>query len=416
MTNPVLSDALRYHSEGLVVIPVREHVKGPILVGWQAEPPQTEARVRELFSSHLGNIGVLCGSASRLVVVDIDVKFGKVGAESVAAWEEKHGALPPTRTHGTPSQGLHLLYRLPPGRRVKSSHKIMGADVDVQGDGAQVLVPGSVLVGTVGSGGRPQVPGPYDLLSDVPIADCPAALLEQLDQAAEGPRLTGTSEWLAVDSSDPTYSERVQIQRNGFSTAPLFLEGQGQGNVRYVMLFQRLGPGLSLDMETTLASYAECYDPRLPEGHRWIPECESELLHTMARAYDRPMAKGYAPDQLWQEHSILANLEAPEPRIDPEELPEFPVQALPKVLQDFALAEAERTQTPVDLAAMLVIGCCAAAVAGKYDVEILSGYVEPLNIFVLSAMGPGERKSAVFKAVFRPLVEAERLMVELSKR
>ncbi len=426
-----LSDALRYHSEGLVVIPVRKHVKGPTLTGWQQEgltAPQSEARVRELFQSHDGNIGILCGSASRIVVVDIDVKNGKQGAQSIAAWEAKYGKLPPTRTHGTPSEGLHLLYRLPRGRRVKSSHKVMGADIDVQGDGAQVLVPGSVLVGVVGSGGRPQVPGPYDLLSDAPIADCPVVLLEQLEAAA-GPRgPSDSTAWTVVAYDDPSYEERVQIQRKGFETAPLFLEGQGQGNVRYVMLFQRLGPGLLLDSETTFQSYAEVYDVRLPDGHRWIPECENELRHTLARAYERPMAKGYEPDQLWQEHATLAALEAPMPLPgsagpglgggsggDVEGLPPFPVQVLPPVLRNFVLAEAERTQTPPDLAAMLVLGCCAAAVAGKYDVEIERGYVEPLNIFALAVLPPGERKSAVFRSCFAPLVEAERLKVQLSK-
>lgn len=409
-----LSDALRYHSEGLVVIPIRQHVKGPILTGWQQEPPQTEERVKELFSSHVGNVGVLCGSASRLLVVDVDVKYGKAGAESIAAWEAKHGTLPPTRTHGTPSQGLHLFYRLPRGKRVKSSRKLM-KDVDIQGEGAQVLVPSSVLVGTVGSGGRPQVPGPYDLLNDAPIADCPAALLAQLE-AAEGPRkINDSTAWDAINPSDSSYAERLRIQRQGFSTAPLFLEGQGQGNVRYVMLFQRLGPGLLLDAETTLASYAECYDGRLPPSDRWLPDSADELRHTIGRAYERPMSKGYEPDQLWQEHETLAELNAPVPVVDVEGLPPFPVGKLPAVLRDFVIAEAERTQTPADLAAMLVLGCCAAAVAGKYDVEIESGYVEPLNLFVLAALPPGERKSAVFKSVFAPLVEAERIMVALAK-
>ncbi len=408
-----LEDALRYHQEGLVVIPVRRHVKGPLLTNWQQEQSQTEARVRELFSSHVGNVGVLCGSASRLLVVDVDVKFGKQGAESLSAWEREHGALPPTRTHGTPSEGLHLFYRLPRGRRVKSTRKLM-ADVDIQGEGAQVLVPSSMLIGEIGSGGRPQVPGPYELLRDVPIADCPAALLDQL-AAAEGPRkLNDTTAWDAVGPADPSYEERVRLQREGFLSAPLYREGEGQGNVRYVMLFQRLGPGLLLDAETTLASYSEHYDPRLPQADRWLPESAAELRHTLLRAYERPMSKGYEPDQLWQEHSILSALEAPLPT-PVEGLPSFPVGVLPAVLRDFVLAEAERTQTPVDLAAMLVLGCCAASVAGKYDVEIEPGYVEPLNIFVLAALPPGERKSAVFKSVFAPLVEAEQVLVALAK-
>ena len=111
----------------------------------------------------------------------------------------------------------------------------------------------------------------------------------------------------------------------------------------------------------------------------------------------------------------VRTLEEPQPAKKRSSLPAFPVRLLPAVLSDFIEAEAERTQTPPDLAAMLVLGCCAAAVAGRYDVEIEQGYVEPLNIFCLAALAPGERKSAVFRSVFAPLIEADKIKALLSK-
>lgn len=304
----ILDAALRYRAEGLVVIPVHPRVKGPAIDDWQHEGPQSEERVRELFAGRDGaNIGIVCGSASRLVVVDIDVKWGKAGAASVEAWEASHGALPTTRTHATPSTGLHLLYRLPEGRRVKSSRKVMGPDIDVQGERAQILAPPSVLLGESGSGGRPQVPGAYAVLLDAPIADCPAALLERLDAPAiltPSPSL----EWAPVSPSDATFAERVALQRERFAVEPLHLEGEGAGNIRYVMMFQRLGPGLLLDAETTLRSYVDRYEPRLPEAHRWLPACRDELLHTIGRAYSAPMTSGYRPGQLWQEQLFFLEL------------------------------------------------------------------------------------------------------------
>lgn len=94
------------------------------------------------------------------------------------------------------------------------------------------------------------------------------------------------------------------------------------------------------------------------------------------------------------------------------DLPTFPIQALPPTLRDFVLAEAEATQTPTDMAAMLVLGACSAAIAGKVDLEVETGYREPLNLFVCVALPPAERKSSVFADVFRPLQQAERMKAD----
>lgn len=417
----ILESALYYRSLGLVVLPLRRGVKSPSLDAWTGEGPQTEDRIRELFGRHDGNLGILCGSASRLLVLDVDIKYGKIGDKSIEAWEEEHGELPETRVHSTPSGGWQMFYRLPSGVRMKSNRTLL-KDVDIQLEGAQVAAPPSVLVGEVGAGGRPQIPGPYTVLHHAPIADAPEALIRALEASAETRTSTRHTDWSPVSRDDETYPERVAMQREGFKSAPLYLEGEGQGNVRYVMLFQELGPGLLLDAGTTFENYAECYDPRLPEKHRWLPNCETEIRHTIGRAYFRPMEKGAKPDETWERCEAERNLGigAVEPR-DPlppappaPDLPEFPLQALPPVLREFVAAEAERTQTPADLAAMLALGCCSAALAGKYDVEVEPGYIEPINIFALVALPPGERKSAVFKSVFAPLKEYEELQAEAS--
>lgn len=106
--------------------------------------------------------------------------------------------------------------------------------------------------------------------------------------------------------------------------------------------------------------------------------------------------------------SATSEHDGPIPFDDAGTLPAFPVSALPPDLRAFAVAEAEATQTPVDLAGLLVIGACAAAVAGKVDVLVEPGWAEGLNLFIVIALPPGERKSAVFKATFDPLFDAEK--------
>jgi len=97
---------------------------------------------------------------------------------------------------------------------------------------------------------------------------------------------------------------------------------------------------------------------------------------------------------------------------DSMDLPEFPTHALPRVLQDFVEEESHATQTPPDLAAMLVLSVCAAAIAGRVYVRSRAGHVEPVNLFAIVLLGPGNRKSAVFRDAMKPLSDLEKELME----
>jgi hypothetical protein len=77
------------------------------------------------------------------------------------------------------------------------------------------------------------------------------------------------------------------------------------------------------------------------------------------------------------------------------ETPPFPVECLPKSLGEWAVAEATATQTPPDLSAMLALSICGAGLARKYRVCGRDDWTDPTNIFTVTAMPSGERKSAV---------------------
>jgi hypothetical protein len=84
-------------------------------------------------------------------------------------------------------------------------------------------------------------------------------------------------------------------------------------------------------------------------------------------------------------------------------LPAFPINVLPEPLQRYVVALAQATQTPFDLAGMLVLAVCACALAKKVMVCIRPGYVEPVNLFVTVILPPGNRKSTVFAEVTAPI-------------
>ena len=88
---------------------------------------------------------------------------------------------------------------------------------------------------------------------------------------------------------------------------------------------------------------------------------------------------------------------------DALDLPAFPTDALSPWMRAWAEAEAVATQTPVDLSACLALASASLAVARTFHVQVRDGWVEPTNLWIVVAMPPGERKSAVYADATAPI-------------
>lgn len=93
----------------------------------------------------------------------------------------------------------------------------------------------------------------------------------------------------------------------------------------------------------------------------------------------------------------------------------FPTAVLPVALRAWVEAEAIATQTPADLPAVVALAALSACVAKKVEVEVRTGWREPLNTYWLVALEPGNRKSAVFRDAVEPLLRHERRLAEQSR-
>lgn len=94
--------------------------------------------------------------------------------------------------------------------------------------------------------------------------------------------------------------------------------------------------------------------------------------------------------------------------LDVGDRPAFPADTLPPVLRRFATSLATATQTPLALAAMILLAVLAASAARRVVVRVRTGWLEPVNLFLAVALDPANRKSAVFRACAVPLVAYER--------
>ena len=100
--------------------------------------------------------------------------------------------------------------------------------------------------------------------------------------------------------------------------------------------------------------------------------------------------------------------------LDMPDLPELSSGCLPAWAGEFAQALSQQTESPEELSIGMVLASLAAAAARRLRVEVSPGYQEPCNLWMLVALAPGNRKSAVQSAATAPLVEWERAkMIEL---
>ncbi|PAE32471.1 YfjI family protein [Bacillus sp. 7884-1] len=105
---------------------------------------------------------------------------------------------------------------------------------------------------------------------------------------------------------------------------------------------------------------------------------------------------------------------------DKYNLPAFNVEIFPHWLKDFIIAVAVSTQTPVDMAAMAAVTILSIALSKNYEINPYGDWIEPLNTYCLTLMGPANRKSSVFREMCLPVIqfekeENERLRLEAQK-
>jgi hypothetical protein len=255
MTRPVFA-ALRIAAEGHRVFPCTER-KVP-LVEWRAEASD-RAEVIEAWWSRWPDalIGHPTGmkSSSRgawcEVVLDIDVKDGATGPETLAMMEQQLGFLPETCTSITRSGGQHRWFWT--SSEVRNSQGKIGvieaSGIDVRGEGGYVVAPPSP--GYEWCGDSWLTPD-----GDVRLAELPAAWVEAIVAKAKPvgtPRpltvevhLPGRRAYTdkALDAELRTLAATPQGERNG----QLFKAAASLGGLVLAGALSRDGVAAALDM------------------------------------------------------------------------------------------------------------------------------------------------------------------------
>lgn len=94
------------------------------------------------------------------------------------------------------------------------------------------------------------------------------------------------------------------------------------------------------------------------------------------------------------------------------DLPAFPLEIFPPWLRDYCEAVTKTMQTPPDLAGMLALSILSTACAQRVQVQAWPGWIEPVNVYTVTSLPPGSRKSPVFRAMMGPIHMFERQLTE----
>lgn len=83
--------------------------------------------------------------------------------------------------------------------------------------------------------------------------------------------------------------------------------------------------------------------------------------------------------------------------------PPFPIGALPQTIRDMVQFVAETTQVYPDMPAAVALAALSVCLQGKAKVYFSEHWAEDLNLYILICAPPGERKSAVFSSMTKPI-------------
>lgn len=142
--------ALELARRGFHVFQLQANSKEPILKKFPTKASRDEKTIREWWGKKpYCNVGISTssfnGGECALLAVDIDVKEGKKGDESILQLELEGKELPPTFTQRTPSGGRHFIYRVK--EAVGQTAGRIASGIDTRSKGGFLVGAGSDLGG-----------------------------------------------------------------------------------------------------------------------------------------------------------------------------------------------------------------------------------------------------------------------------
>jgi replicative DNA helicase len=240
------------------------------------------------------------------------------------------------------------------------------------------------------------------ILDEMGVAEAPSPREKSTSADCDG----GADGYLTEGRPSPKVLSRLaQAMDHCHALSLRGKDGTRHGNVRDdVLALAGLGkrgePGVSGAIKLLRAEFIEQVGP--DRGY-----------DVAAREFDSLLARERLEEKLIDENNVVDDPFDIDPiplthRVD---LPPFPTDALPNDIAAMVRAVSEATQTDPAMAATSALSALSACTGGHAEIEIRSGWREPLCLYTATIAAPGERKSAVQMFMTRPVNDVERRLV-----
>ena len=203
----MIEQVLSYVNRGWAVFPCKNKI--PLTAHGYKDASTDLEIVRQMFNGHQSpNVAIATGKPSGIFVVDVDVKNGAGGSESLEELEREYGELPHTVEALTWSGGRHIFFKYPEkGIGCKTGIR---PGIDIRGDGGYVIAPPSVIEGR---GYEWEVSHHPD---ETMIAEAPDWLLELLDEKKPVIDLSDKGARITQNRNDALMHIGVKLRKMGF--------------------------------------------------------------------------------------------------------------------------------------------------------------------------------------------------------
>ena len=429
-----LDAALAYAARGWRVAPIPPGRKHPAIASWQTAATTDEATIRTWWGATPDHgVCIATGATSGVWVLDVDVADGKAGDETLAELEAAYGPLPATYEVITGSGGRHLYFAWPTGGQVirNSASGALGADLDVRGEGGQVVAPP-----TIHPNGTAYA---HELGSPEEVAEAPGWLLALLDDVdeASAPRTP-----LATDSDRPGDLWAAQtawdelLVPDGWTKARPGPAGEdrwvrpgkdardgisatvGYGGSDVLKVFTSSHPHLRAEATYTKLGYlaAVRFDGDHSAAARWLrsqghhapaPDHEAIGLADVARssANSTPTSANEAPAGTGNPE-LGAPWDEPIPLVDGGEYPQVPIDAMPDWMANQVRNVANQLDCDPMLPFVFGLGALSVASLGHVRLAMRAGQTMDSTGLYLIAAGPkAAGKSPALKMMFGPVYD-----------
>lgn len=211
-----LEHALFYADHGWKVFPLKEKDKVPT-VKWADVATTDKDIITSWWTANpAANVGIMTGSKSGLLVLDIDAGHG--GETTLAELQSKYGELPQTPVCRTGGGGRHFFFKYADG--TKNTASKIGAGIDTRSEGGYVVGANSLH-----PSGHFYEWDKEHLPSKTELADAPAWLLKILVEEKPIQQIVTTSEgaYISGQRNNALTSLAGTMRRKNMSEDAIFL-------------------------------------------------------------------------------------------------------------------------------------------------------------------------------------------------